>query len=135
MIPRANRPSGVASAAMLLPVAMLTMLSSCGSEPDPIGNATSAAATSSAPFDEQAATSQPAGVFRPPNPPAARERIEERNRMVDTQIAHPRDDRDPVKGAKVLQAMRAVPRHAFVPGDDQKRAYGDFPLPIGHDQT
>jgi protein-L-isoaspartate(D-aspartate) O-methyltransferase len=135
MIPRANRPSGVASAAMLLSVAMFTMLISCGSEPDPIESAATATATSSAPFDESTVTSQPAGAFRPPKPPAARERIEERNRMVDTQIARPYDGRDPVRDAKVLQAMRAVPRHVFVPSDYQRRAYGDSPLPIGHSQT
>ena len=135
MIPRANRPSEVASAAVLFSVAMFTIPVGCGSEPDPIGSAAGVAATSSAPFDELAAASQPAGAFRPPNPPAARERIEERNRMVDTQIARPRDGRDPVKDAKVLQAMRAVPRHVFVPVDYQNRAYGDSPLPIGHSQT
>jgi protein-L-isoaspartate(D-aspartate) O-methyltransferase len=35
----------------------------------------------------------------------------------------------------VLQAMRAVPRHLFVPEGDQERAYGDYPLPIGYGQT
>ena len=35
----------------------------------------------------------------------------------------------------VLRAMRAVPRHLFVPQNEQPHAYGDFPLPIGHGQT
>jgi protein-L-isoaspartate(D-aspartate) O-methyltransferase len=34
-----------------------------------------------------------------------------------------------------LAAMRAVPRHEFVPADQRARAYADIPLPIGHDQT
>jgi protein-L-isoaspartate(D-aspartate) O-methyltransferase len=32
-------------------------------------------------------------------------------------------------------AMRAVPRHAFVPRRQQEHAYEDRPLPIGRDQT
>ena len=31
--------------------------------------------------------------------------------------------------------MRRVPRHRFTLQADQKDAYGDFPLPIGHHQT
>lgn len=40
-------------------------------------------------------------------------------------ITHPR----------VLEAMKRVPRHRFVPKADRKRAYRDHPLPIGHRQT
>jgi protein-L-isoaspartate(D-aspartate) O-methyltransferase len=40
-----------------------------------------------------------------------------------------------VTNADVLRAMRAVPRHRFVPEEYQARAYGDHPLPIGHGQT
>jgi protein-L-isoaspartate(D-aspartate) O-methyltransferase len=35
----------------------------------------------------------------------------------------------------VLQAMRDVPRHRFVPSGMQDQAYADCPLPIGHGQT
>jgi protein-L-isoaspartate(D-aspartate) O-methyltransferase len=35
----------------------------------------------------------------------------------------------------VLNAMRAVPRHLFVPENEQDYAYGDYPLPIGYGQT
>jgi protein-L-isoaspartate(D-aspartate) O-methyltransferase len=38
-------------------------------------------------------------------------------------------------GERVTQAMRAVPRHAFVPEEQRERAYDDSPLPIGHGQT
>lgn len=53
-----------------------------------------------------------------------------RERMVREQLAAAgiRDDR-------VLEAMRRVPRHEFVPPDLRDRAYEDSPLPIGHDQT
>lgn len=37
--------------------------------------------------------------------------------------------------ARVLEAMRAVPRHWFVPRNLQSLAYVDSPLPIGHRQT
>jgi protein-L-isoaspartate(D-aspartate) O-methyltransferase len=37
--------------------------------------------------------------------------------------------------ARVLEAMRAVPRHLFVPEALQARAYGDHALPIAANQT
>jgi protein-L-isoaspartate(D-aspartate) O-methyltransferase len=40
-----------------------------------------------------------------------------------------------VTDARVLAAMRAVPRHLFVPEAFRDRAYGDTPLPIGEGQT
>jgi protein-L-isoaspartate(D-aspartate) O-methyltransferase len=40
-----------------------------------------------------------------------------------------------VRDAATLAAMRAVPRHEFVPPQHRGDAYGDFPLPIGHGQT
>lgn len=40
-----------------------------------------------------------------------------------------------VRDEKVLEAMRRVPRHEFVPPQLQTRAYSDTPLPIGHGQT
>jgi len=40
-----------------------------------------------------------------------------------------------VKDARVLDAMRAVPRHEFVPATVREDAYVDSPLPIGHGQT
>ncbi len=72
---------------------------------------------------------------RRPAPPAARERDEERRRMVETQMARPRDGRAPVRSRAVLEAMGTVPRHVFVPLLMRRHAYEDTPLPIGHDQT
>jgi protein-L-isoaspartate(D-aspartate) O-methyltransferase len=40
-----------------------------------------------------------------------------------------------VKDERVLEAMRAVPRHLFVPAAYQNQAYEDHPLPIGEGQT
>jgi protein-L-isoaspartate(D-aspartate) O-methyltransferase len=40
-----------------------------------------------------------------------------------------------VSDARVLEALRKVPRHEFVPGDVQPSAYEDRPLPIGWGQT
>ena len=53
-----------------------------------------------------------------------------RERMVAEQMAA-RDIKDP----RVLEAMRKVPRHLFVPPDQQRAAYEDHPLPIGRGQT
>jgi protein-L-isoaspartate(D-aspartate) O-methyltransferase len=40
-----------------------------------------------------------------------------------------------IKDARVLEAMRSVPRHFFVPEALQSRAYGDHALPISASQT
>jgi protein-L-isoaspartate(D-aspartate) O-methyltransferase len=40
-----------------------------------------------------------------------------------------------VNDPKVLAAMRKVPRHLFVTEALREQAYGDFPLPIGEQQT
>jgi protein-L-isoaspartate(D-aspartate) O-methyltransferase len=40
-----------------------------------------------------------------------------------------------IRDEKVLEAMRSVPRHAFVPEALQGRAYGDHALPISGSQT
>ena len=40
-----------------------------------------------------------------------------------------------VRDLRVLEAMRTVPRHLFVPETYREVAYNDSPLPIGHGQT
>jgi protein-L-isoaspartate(D-aspartate) O-methyltransferase len=52
-----------------------------------------------------------------------------RNQLVDQYIV------PVVSDTRVVAAMRAVPRHSFVPTDNLESAYGDFPLPIGYGQT
>jgi len=61
---------------------------------------------------------------------ATGDREGERQRMVEEQLR----DRD-IRSQRVLDAMRRVPRHQFVPESVRSQAYGDFPLPIGYDQT
>ena len=58
-----------------------------------------------------------------------------REKMVRETIAQPADGRDPVRDRRVLEAMRAVPRHEFVPADQRAQAYADHPLAIGRGQT
>ena len=53
-----------------------------------------------------------------------------RNEMVEKQLKN-----NGIKSNAVLDAMRAVPRHLFVPRNIQSYAYHDSPLPIGLDQT
>ena len=53
-----------------------------------------------------------------------------REKMVEEQLAI-RGITDP----RVLIAMRLIPRHLFVDKGFWGRAYGDHPLPIGHEQT
>lgn len=69
--------------------------------------------------DANAACAPPADAF-----------TNKRERMVETQIV----DRE-IKDPRVLAAMRAVPRHLFVPPEESADAYDDRPLPIGHGQT
>ncbi|MFQ6038653.1 MAG: protein-L-isoaspartate(D-aspartate) O-methyltransferase [Candidatus Aminicenantales bacterium] len=40
-----------------------------------------------------------------------------------------------IKDERILEAMRSVPRHVFVPEDMVAYAYNDEPLPIGEGQT
>jgi protein-L-isoaspartate(D-aspartate) O-methyltransferase len=53
-----------------------------------------------------------------------------RNLMVATQI-----EARGVKNKKVLEVMRKVERHKFVPKEYMSAAYEDHPLPIGEGQT
>ncbi|HEO69868.1 MAG TPA: protein-L-isoaspartate(D-aspartate) O-methyltransferase [Candidatus Hydrogenedentes bacterium] len=43
--------------------------------------------------------------------------------------------REAVSDKAVLEAMRSVPRHRFVPENQVRQAYDDSPLPIGYGQT
>jgi protein-L-isoaspartate(D-aspartate) O-methyltransferase len=54
----------------------------------------------------------------------------QREEMVRTQLAERGID-----DLRVLDAMRKVPRHEFVPEPYRLDAYGDHPLPIGEGQT
>lgn len=71
---------------------------------------------------------------RPENAAPAQERspayAAERSAMVERQIAA-----EGVRDARVLDAMRRVPRHLFVPPALEHAAYSDGPLPIPGGQT
>jgi protein-L-isoaspartate(D-aspartate) O-methyltransferase len=54
----------------------------------------------------------------------------QRESMVRDQIEARR-----VTNPAVLEALRRVPRHSFVPEEFVEQAYADHPLPIGHGQT
>ena len=65
--------------------------------------------------------------------PRFMERHDEREEMVNKDIA--KSPYDPVTDKRVLDAMKEVPRHKFVPGFQQANAYGNYPLSIGSGQT
>ena len=54
----------------------------------------------------------------------------QREEMVRSQI-----EARGIKAPKVLAAFRRVPRHLFVSEALREQAYGDYPLPIGEQQT
>jgi protein-L-isoaspartate(D-aspartate) O-methyltransferase len=54
----------------------------------------------------------------------------QREKMVDAQLKA-----RGIKDQKILEAMRKVPRHTFVPENMIPYAYNDEPLPIGEGQT
>ncbi len=62
---------------------------------------------------------------------------DDRKWMVKTQIDAEgiTDGRIGVKNKSVLEAMRRVLRHEFVPDRYKSQSYVDMPLPIGYDQT
>jgi protein-L-isoaspartate(D-aspartate) O-methyltransferase len=72
-------------------------------------------------------------IIEPQGHPAFEERVAERHRLVKDNIEY--YPHLPVKDSAVLQAMRRVPRHVFVPEELQPFAYDNRPLPIGSNQT
>lgn len=64
------------------------------------------------------------------NPVTQEEFHQQREQMVETQLK----SRD-IQNELVLEAMRKVPRHLFMPESMRQYAYIDSPVPIGEDQT
>ena len=62
-----------------------------------------------------------------------------RNAMLDTIAALTRETRfetgRAAVGERVMAALNKVPRHRFVPSGEERYAYDNRPLPIGHGQT
>jgi protein-L-isoaspartate(D-aspartate) O-methyltransferase len=108
-------------------LATLIVLAACGPPVEPSPPPPS-------PIETQViATSPPATPTPLPTPTVEKQsddRLEERMKMVDTQIR-----RRGVTDEDVLAALEQVPRHEFVPDQYQAQAYADHPLPIGHGQT
>jgi len=79
-----------------------------------------------------AGASPPPPEPAPPRPsgPSAEQHAAARARMVDEQLRL-----RGIADERVLAAMAAVPREAFVLPEDVGHAYDDSPLPIGHGQT
>jgi protein-L-isoaspartate(D-aspartate) O-methyltransferase len=94
---------------------------------------------SSAASDAGAAESAPAAAqVRSPPPPAELdppEAKEARERLVNAIQLEPPWDGSRAWDPRVIAAMRAVPRHLFMPGASRRLAYTDEPVPIGHGQT
>jgi protein-L-isoaspartate(D-aspartate) O-methyltransferase len=57
-------------------------------------------------------------------------RVDERFAMVERQIAS-----RGITNPRILEAMRQIPRHMFIPPPYDRSAYEDNPLPIGNNQT
>ena len=70
---------------------------------------------------------------------AGDERAAERQRLMQEIASQLRETRNttgrPSLSPRVAEALNKVPRHAFVPADQQAYAYQNRPLPIGHGQT
>jgi protein-L-isoaspartate(D-aspartate) O-methyltransferase len=64
------------------------------------------------------------------NPSSEAEYAAKRLRMVNTQI-----ERRGIRDRRVIETMREVPRHLFVPERFRFMAYDDSPVPIGFEQT
>jgi len=55
---------------------------------------------------------------------------EERLHMVRDQI-----ERRGIREPRLIEALRSIPRHCFIPEEERERAYLDGPLPIAEGQT
>ena len=102
-----------------------------------------AASPEQAPAPKDSESVHPPDATAPDSPaplrwhrPRFNERADERRLMVEKQIASRYDIPAPtVRDERVLEAMRQVPRHLFVPRRYLRAAYADQPLPIGLGQT
>jgi protein-L-isoaspartate(D-aspartate) O-methyltransferase len=109
------------SLALLTSGIALALLAACGLGAPLLGIAR---ADAGSPRPEPAAT--PSAALAGDAPAAAALRAE----LVD-EVAR----RDPELSPRVLQVLRSVPRHLFMPGAGLAEAYGNHAFPIGHGQT
>lgn len=130
---RCSRTTGlvaVGSACVLLVLAATSSSDPPSSESDTDDSAATQQAD-----DPQDAEDDAESKWTPPTPKSIDERLDDRERMVRTQMAGRRDGAPLVEDEDVLAAMRTVPRHVFVSRGTLRDAYADSPLPIGHGQT
>ncbi len=72
--------------------------------------------------------------MNPPGADGARGPAHENNALAVPMVKRQMESRG-ITDPRLLEAMRRIPRHRFVPSAGLEDAYGDFPLPIGHGQT
>ena len=101
--------------------AAILLAGACSTSPEGTP-ATTAQSAGTPPIEETSETTASGAVYD--------QNTERRLDMVTRQIER-RGVTDPV----VVEAMRRVPRHEFVPEDLVRSAYADHALPIGHGQT
>lgn len=85
-------------------------------------------------FNMTACSQAPAQIEEPPQSEfseSAQDNFERQRLEMVKETIEARD----VMDENVLEAMRTVPRHLFVPSDYIDMAYNDHPLPIGYGQT
>lgn len=129
-------------------VIVLTLPTGCGAPsprpqlltpPPPLASARTTTGTITAPpltTPPGATTTAPSWTTAPTAPTAPLDRELEdsdeyrtqREALADRITAWVYDER-------VIEAMRTVPRHSFVPTNELGEAYADYPLPIGYGQT
>jgi protein-L-isoaspartate(D-aspartate) O-methyltransferase len=120
-------PFSAAAAARILAMALaagpaaMTLLAAGGQAPGP----SPTQATTEADPEEG-----PEAGLQASTPDPMKARQAERDNMVEQQVAA-----RGIHDLRLLDALRAVPRHLFVPERGRSRAYEDRPLPIGHGQT
>ena len=122
------RPAGPVTGLALALIASVAACAGGGQRGDEPAGAAARPGATPPPASEAAA-------FTPPVARSSRERVEDRRWMVRRTIANPTDGRPPVTDERVIAAMEAVPRHAFVPEAARRSAYADSALSIGHAQT
>lgn len=146
--PRSAYPSPVLSDVAASPraglVLALALLAACAAPgpartelltPPPAGRPTAAAATTrlSSPAAATAPASRPTGS--PVDEQALNRELDDSDEFRQRREALVEQIEGFVDDEEVLDAMRTVPRHAFVPRSELDTAYVDFPLPIGYGQT
>ena len=108
----------------------LVLLTACTAATTPVPPVTPSPTTVSTSTSPPTITPAPTPLTPGDEAGVARQFARQRERMVIETI-----ERRGITDENVLRALRAVPRHLFVPENERDYAYGDHPLPIGYGQT